>query len=100
MRYVNFWKMNYMQVLVVCVVNMEKVYILLTNDNGVITIDKKYYKDFDKAKSVFKDKVYKLCDSVFMKVFKIEINTDSYFVAKNEYGDIITMMIDILEIGE
>lgn len=82
------------------VVNMEKVYILLTNDNGVIAIDKKYYKDFDKAKSVFKDKVYKLCNSVFMEVYKIEMNSDRYFVAKNEYGDIITMMIDELELGE
>lgn len=79
---------------------MEKVYILLNNDNGVITIDKKYYKDFDKAKSVFKDKVYKLCNSVFMEVYKIEMNSDRYFVAKNEYGDIITMMIDELELGE
>ena len=82
------------------VVNLEKVYILFTNDNGIITIDKKYYKDFDKAKSVFKDKVYKLCNSVFMEVYKIEMNSDRYFVAKNEYGDIITMMIDELELGE
>lgn len=79
---------------------MERIYIIVENDNGIITMDKQYYKDIDRAKEVFQNKVSKVIKSVYGEIYHIETHTDMYFVMKNDHNDIITKMIMPFELSE